>query len=97
MSETISYPILDEAIVVLENNRGIKVEVQGYTDSTGTAEYNLGLSRRRAEAVESYLEGKGVDSGVVSAKGCGAANPVTTNDTPAGRAQNRRAEFRAAE
>ena len=55
MSETISYPILDEAIVVLENNRGIKVEVQGYTDSTGTDEYNLGLSQRRAEAVESSI------------------------------------------
>ena len=92
-----AYPILDEAIVVLANNPGLKVEVQGYTDSTGTAEYNLGLSQRRAEAVESYLEGKGVDPGIVSAKGYGAANPVASNDTPAGRAQNRRVEFRAAE
>lgn len=92
-----AYPILDEALVVYENNPDLKVEVQGYTDSTGTAEYNLGLSQRRAEAVESYLEAKGVDPEAVSAKGYGAANPVASNDTPAGRAQNRRVEFRAAQ
>lgn len=92
-----AYPILDEALVVYELNPDLKVEIRGYTDSTGTAEYNLDLSQRRAEAVESYLEAKGVDPEAVSAKGYGAANPVAPNDTPAGRAQNRRVEFRAAE
>lgn len=83
--------------MVYENNPDLKVEIQGYTDSTGTVEYNLELSQRRAEAVESYLEAKGVDPETVSAKGYGAANPVAPNDTPAGRAQNRRVEFRVAE
>ena len=92
-----AYPILDEAIVVYENNPGIKVEVQGYTDSIGTEEYNLGLSERRAKTVEAYLEGKGVDPNAISAKGYGEANPVASNDTKEGRAQNRRVEFRAAE
>jgi len=92
-----AYPILDEAIVVYENNPGIKVEVQGYTDSIGSEEYNLGLSERRAKTVEAYLEGKGIDPNAISAKGYGEANPVASNDTKEGRAQNRRVEFRAAE
>jgi OOP family OmpA-OmpF porin len=92
-----AYPILDEALVVYEKNPGIKVEVQGYTDSIGSEEYNLGLSQRRAEAVEKYLEAKGVDPDAISAKGYGEANPVAPNDTKEGRAKNRRVEFRAAE
>jgi OOP family OmpA-OmpF porin len=92
-----AYPILDEALVVYEKNPGIKVEIQGFTDNIGSDEYNLGLSQRRAEAVEKYLEGKGVDPDAVSAKGYGSANPIASNDTKEGRAQNRRVEFRAAE
>ena len=92
-----AYPILDEALIVYEKNPGIKVEVQGYTDSIGSEEYNLGLSERRAKAVESYLEGRGVDPDAISAKGYGEANPVAPNDTKEGRAKNRRVEFRAAE
>jgi OOP family OmpA-OmpF porin len=92
-----AYPILDEALMVYEKNPGLKVEIQGYTDNTGSNEYNLGLSQRRAEAVEKYLEGRGVDPDAISAKGYGSANPVASNDTPAGRAQNRRVEFRAAQ
>jgi outer membrane protein OmpA-like peptidoglycan-associated protein len=92
-----AYPILDEAAAVLAKNPDVKVEVQGYTDSTGSADYNLGLSQRRAEAVERYLEGKGVDVNQISAKGYGKANPVAPNDTKEGRAKNRRVEFRAAQ
>ncbi len=92
-----AYPILDEALMVYEMNPGIKVEVQGYTDSIGSEEYNLGLSERRAKAVEAYLESKGVDPDAISAKGYGEANPVAPNDTKEGRAKNRRVEFRAAE
>jgi outer membrane protein OmpA-like peptidoglycan-associated protein len=55
------------------------------------------LSERRAKAVESYLEGRGVDPDAISAKGYGEANPVAPNDTKEGRAKNRRVEFRAAE
>jgi OOP family OmpA-OmpF porin len=92
-----AYPILEEAVVVLANNPGLKVEVQGYTDSIGSEEYNLGLSERRAKAVEAYMEGKGVDPDIISAKGYGEANPVASNETKEGRAKNRRVEFRAAE
>ncbi len=92
-----AYPILDEALIVYEKNPDLKVEVQGYTDSIGSEEYNLGLSERRAKAVEAYLEGKGVDPDAISAKGYGEANPVAPNDTKEGRAKNRRVEFRAAE
>ncbi len=56
-----AYPILDEAVAVFENNPGLKLEIQGYTDSIGPEEYNLGLSQRRAEAVEAYIESKGVN------------------------------------
>ena len=92
-----AYPILDEALIVYEKNPDLKVEVQGYTDSIGSEEYNLGLSERRAKAVEAYLESKGVNPDAISAKGYGEANPVASNDTKEGRAKNRRVEFRAAE
>ena len=66
----------------------------GYTDSIGTAEYNLQLSRRRAEAVADYLlKNFGFDSDRVVANWYGAANPVASNDTPEGRAKNRRVEI----
>lgn len=92
-----AYPILDEALMVYEKNPGIKVEVQGYTDSIGTEEYNLGLSKRRADAVRDYLVSKGVDPTAISTKGYGESNPVASNDTKEGRALNRRVEFAAME
>ena len=92
-----AYPILDEAVAVFENNPGLNLEIQGYTDSIGPEEYNLGLSQRRAEAVEAYIESKGVNPASVTAKGYGEANPVASNDTAEGRAKNRRVEFRAAQ
>jgi OOP family OmpA-OmpF porin len=83
--------------LMYEKNPGIKGKIQGYTDNIGSDEYNLGLSQRRAEAVEKYLEAKGVDPDAMSAKGYGSANPIASNDTREGRAQNRRVEFRVAE
>jgi len=70
-----------------------KVEVAGYTDSTGTEEYNLGLSQRRAESAKAYLVKKGVDANRITAKGYGKTNFVAGNDTAEGRAQNRRIEI----
>ncbi|MFZ0725931.1 MAG: OmpA family protein [Desulfobacterales bacterium] len=92
-----AYPILDEAVVVYEKNPGLKIEVQGFTDSIGTEEYNLGLSKRRANAVKDYLVGKGVDPKIMNVKGYGEMNPVASNDTKEGRALNRRVEFAATE
>ncbi len=69
------------------------VVVTGHTDSIGSAAYNSKLSERRAQAVKSYLVGKGLDSGMVNAGGKGLAEPVASNDSIDGRRQNRRTEI----
>ena len=90
-----AYPILDEAVMVLNDNPDLNIEIQGYTDSTGEEDYNVQLSQRRAESVMSYLVSRGIDPDRLTAKGYGSVNPVASNDTPQGRAKNRRVEFRA--
>jgi outer membrane protein OmpA-like peptidoglycan-associated protein len=67
--------------------------VEGHTDSTGTQEYNLGLSQRRAEAVVQYLGQNGIAPYRCIASGYGKAYPVAGNDTAAGRQRNRRVEI----
>ena len=84
---------LDEVAASIVKQPELKVEIQGYADSTGSAEYNLHLSQKRAESVRSYLMSKGVNDSAVTAKGFGKANPIATNDTTEGRAQNRRVAF----
>ena len=86
-------PILDEAAKILNENPAINVQVQGYTDGIGTVEYNLGLSDRRAATVKDYLESQGVAASRLTTKGFGKSDPVATNDTAEGRAQNRRVEL----
>jgi outer membrane protein OmpA-like peptidoglycan-associated protein len=73
---------------------GYMLELQGFTDSTGSENYNVGLSQRRAEAVERYLVGKNVPLYRISILGLGEDNPVADNKTSQGRAQNRRVEVR---
>jgi outer membrane protein OmpA-like peptidoglycan-associated protein len=73
---------------------GYLIELQGFTDSTGSEQYNVGLSQRRAEAVERYLVSKNVPLYRISIVGLGEDNPVADNKTGAGRAQNRRVEVR---
>ncbi len=77
----------------LQEHAGVHVMIEGHTDGTGSSEYNADLSRRRAEAVASALESRGVDRGRVSARGMGEDYPVASNDTVAGRQQNRRVEI----
>jgi OOP family OmpA-OmpF porin len=84
---------LDEVAASLVKQPELKVEIHGYTDSTGSAEYNLHLSQKRAESVRSYLISKGVNSAGLTAQGFGKANPIATNATTEGRAQNRRVAF----
>ena len=72
---------------------GLKIQLEGHTDSIGTDEYNMTLSQQRANAVQEYLQQQGVASGNLTAVGFGKANPVATNDTDAGRQQNRRVEM----
>lgn len=83
---------LDKVAVALKDS-GKAADVNGYTDSTGSAEYNKGLSQRRAKAVASYLESKGVAANKLTTNGYGATNFVANNDTAAGRAQNRRVDI----
>ena len=71
----------------------LHLTLEGYTDSTGGDEYNLELSRRRADAVREYLVTNGIPVANVEARGMGKENPVATNDTASGRQQNRRVEM----
>jgi outer membrane protein OmpA-like peptidoglycan-associated protein len=89
-----SYKVLDQAVRSLMAYPEVRVEIRGYTDNVGKASFNLGLSERRAEAVKQYLVNAGIDPARIVAKGFGEENPVSTNATPEGRAQNRRIEFR---
>ncbi|MBI4459007.1 MAG: OmpA family protein [Acidobacteria bacterium] len=72
---------------------GLQLEVEGHTDSVGSDEYNQRLSEQRADAVRSFLVQQGVSNNVVVARGFGESSPVTSNDTSAGRQQNRRVEM----
>ena len=88
-----SYYILDEVAASLNANADIRIEIAGYTDNTGSARGNVVLSGARADAVRAYLASKGVSPERMISKGYGAASPIATNTTAAGRAQNRRVEL----
>jgi outer membrane protein OmpA-like peptidoglycan-associated protein len=78
----------------LETNPDLKLLIEGHTDSVGNADQNLDLSKRRAEAVKAVLVSQfNVDAGRLTTAGLGATKPIDTNDTPTGRAQNRRVEL----
>lgn len=84
---------LDKLSEVLKNNPDTNINIYGHTDSKGSDAYNQGLSERRAASVKDYLVSKGIASSRMFAMGVGEKEPVATNDTEAGRAQNRRVEF----
>jgi OOP family OmpA-OmpF porin len=92
-----SRPVLDDVAASLQRHPRLKVELQGYTDSTGPADYNLKLSQRRADSVRDYLVGKGVSSDQLTTKGYGLTQPIDTNKTKEGRAHNRRVVMFAVE
>src|SRR5579864_6124889 len=71
----------------------IRVEIDGYTDSTGSLEFNERLSQQRAESVRSYLSSQGVNSSTITTQGFGPSQPIASNDTATGRQQNRRVEL----
>jgi outer membrane protein OmpA-like peptidoglycan-associated protein len=84
---------INRIAAVLQQYPQHQILVEGHTDATGSDEFNLGLSRNRASSVREALVAGGVDATRISAEGYGESRPVASNDTPAGRQQNRRVEI----
>jgi len=80
---------------MLKASPEVKVVIEGHTDATSSPEHNQALSQSRADAVQQYLTAAGINAARVTASGLGSTKPVATNDTPIGRAQNRRVECEA--
>jgi outer membrane protein OmpA-like peptidoglycan-associated protein len=89
-----SEKILDKALRVLTEYPHLRVQISGYTDSRGAPEHNKSLSEARAEAVKQWLVDHGVGADRLTTAGYGSENPIESNDTTAGRAKNRRIEFK---
>jgi len=87
------YPYLDEVVAILKNNPDLRMEVQGHTDSTGSADHNFHLSKNRAKSVMQYFIQKGVASDRLRYTGYGETKPISTNKTEKGKALNRRVEL----
>jgi OOP family OmpA-OmpF porin len=89
-----SYGVLKDIANVLNENSSVNVKIVGHTDSDGNANENLGLSKRRAEAVKvSLTKDFGIDASRLQTDGKGASQPIDTNSTTEGKANNRRVEF----
>jgi outer membrane protein OmpA-like peptidoglycan-associated protein len=85
---------IDKLVNLLKENSNYNVKVNGYTDAQGTDIYNLGLSKNRVSSVvKSIVSSKIKVARIEQQKGFGEANPASTNETPEGRALNRRVEF----
>ncbi|MBR1649067.1 MAG: OmpA family protein [Alphaproteobacteria bacterium] len=85
--------VLDSVAKILAKYNKTAIYITGYTDSTGSDQYNLNLSQKRAAAVADYLGLRGVNNSRMIVQGLGKANPIASNDSEAGRAQNRRVEL----
>ncbi len=84
---------LDRAAAAMKGNPNVHLRLEGYTDSTGTEPHNDDLSSRRATTVADYLQSQGIDRSRLTGQGFGPANPVDTNATTQGKADNRRVEL----
>lgn len=93
-----SYKLLDEVATVLTKNPDVgPVLIEGHTDNVGSRDANMSLSKRRAGAVVKYLVSKGISAKRLRSEGYGFDKPIATNDTPLGRAKNRRTDFKLVE
>jgi len=88
-----SLPTLKSILALLNDSPGLKFSIEGHTDNQGNTAINQPLSEKRAAAVMAWLSGKGIDPARLKTKGFGDSKPIDTNDTPEGRANNRRVEF----
>lgn len=91
--EDASFPVLDEVVRALNDNKSFHVQIEGNTDSSGAAEHNQTLSENRAQAVLDYLVAHGVAKERLGSRGLSSSKPLDTNATAAGRENNRRVEF----
>ena len=91
--QAISNPELDKVVAILKENPSVTILISGYTDNVGKPADNLLLSVNRAKSVVAYLQSKGIDPKRLAGKGFGEANPIASNTTEEGRAQNRRTEL----
>ncbi|HEX6846259.1 MAG TPA: OmpA family protein [Chitinophagaceae bacterium] len=95
-----SFPVLDQLVAMMNENKELKLEIGAHTDSKGTDAYNLKLSDARAKSVVDYLIRKGINTDRLESKGYGESKPVAENanidgsDNPEGRQKNRRTEFK---
>jgi outer membrane protein OmpA-like peptidoglycan-associated protein len=85
---------LNQVVELLKTNESLKIEISGHTDNVASAEHNTQLSKNRAKAVVDYLVAQGIDSNRLRSKGYGFRQPIESNNTPEGRAKNRRVEFK---
>ncbi|HUX05948.1 MAG TPA: OmpA family protein [Acidobacteriota bacterium] len=85
--------VISEIVKLMQMYPELKIEIQGHTDNTGTAQHNLELSNRRADTVMKFMTLYGIEASRLVAKGYGQAQPLASNDTEEGRAQNRRVEL----
>lgn len=88
-----AYGLMNRIARVIKQKPGLKVSVNGYTDSLGNYDYNRRLSAFRATVVKTYLIGQGVAPAQITTHGRGPENPIESNETRAGRAANRRVEL----
>ena len=88
-----SFPELNKVVEFLKQNETVEIEISGHTDNRGSDEYNVNLSQGRSQAVVDYIIGQGIDEFRIVAHGYGETKAIDTNDTDAGRANNRRVEF----
>jgi len=89
----VSFPILNNVVQIMKENKEYNLLINGHTDNVGDDQSNMVLSQKRADAVKAYLIKNGIDANRMKAFGYGETKPVDDNNTPAGRAKNRRVEF----
>jgi outer membrane protein OmpA-like peptidoglycan-associated protein len=92
--KTESFQILDQAVVELKKEPTAKVTLNGHSSIEGTPAHNMSLSIDRANSVKSFLVNAGISAANISVKGFGVTQPVSSNDTEEGKAQNRRVEIK---
>lgn len=92
--KTASFSILDQAAAEIKKDPSAKFTINGHSSAEGTVEHNMSLSVDRANSVKSYLVNAGINAANLSIKGHGASDPMTSNDTEAGKILNRRVEIK---